>query len=193
MANVYGNFSDVVRHSAFQVASIITTSGFSTVDFNLWPEFSKLILVVLMFIGGCAGSTAGGLKVSRVIMMFKGIYRDLRRMIHPRSVSSVRFEGKTLEKATLRSVNGYVVVYMIVFFAIMLVISLEPFGLETAFTATAACFNNVGPGLGEVGPAGSFAGFSDLSTWILSFAMLLGRLEIFPVLLTFSPLTWAKK
>ena len=193
MANVYGNFSDVVRHSAFQVASIITTSGFSTVDFNLWPEFSKMILVVLMFIGGCAGSTAGGLKVSRVIMMFKGIYRDLRRMIHPRSVSSVRFEGKTLEKATLHSVNGYVVVYMIVFFAIMLVISLEPFGLETAFTATAACFNNVGPGLGEVGPAGSFAGFSDLSTWILSFAMLLGRLEIFPVLLTFSPLTWAKK
>lgn len=193
MANVYGNFSDVVRYSAFQVVSIITTSGFSTVDFNLWPEFSKMILVVLMFIGGCAGSTAGGLKVSRVIMMFKAVHRDLRQMIHPRSVNSVRFEGKTLDKLTLNSVSGYIVVYVIIFIAVMLVLSLEPFGFETSFTATAACFNNVGPGLGAVGPMSNFAGLSDLSKWALSFAMLLGRLEIFPILLTFSPLTWRKK
>lgn len=193
MANVYGNFSDVVRHSAFQVASIITTSGFSTVDFNLWPELSKMILVILMFIGGCAGSTAGGLKVSRVMMMFKAVRRDLRQMIHPRSVNSVRFEGKTLDKLTLNSVSGYIVVYVIIFIAVMLVLSLEPFGFETSFTATAACFNNVGPGLGAVGPMSNFAGLSDLSKWALSFAMLLGRLEIFPILLTFSPLTWRKK
>jgi trk system potassium uptake protein TrkH len=193
MANVYGNLSDVVRHSAFQVASIITTSGFSTVDFNLWPEFSKMILVILMFIGGCAGSTAGGLKVSRIMMMFKGVRRNLRQMIHPRSVNSVRFEGKTLDKATLHSVSGYIVVYVIIFFAVMLVLSLEPFNLETTFTATAACFNNIGPGLGAVGPMGSFAGFSDASTWTLSFTMLLGRLEIFPILLTFSPSTWMRK
>lgn len=193
MANVYGNLSDVVRHSAFQVASIITTSGFSTVDFNLWPELSKMILVILMFIGGCAGSTAGGLKVSRVMMMFKAVRRDLRQMIHPRSVNSVRFEGKTLDKPTLNSVSGYIVVYVIIFIAVMLVLSLEPFGLETTFTATAACFNNVGPGLGAVGPMSSFAGLSDLSTWTLSFAMLLGRLEIFPILLAFSPSTWMRK
>ena len=193
MANVYSSLSDVVRHSAFQVASIITTSGFSTVDFNLWPEFSKMILVILMFIGGCAGSTAGGLKVSRIMMMFKGVRRNLRQMIHPRSVNSVRFEGKTLDKATLHSVSGYIVVYVIIFFAVMLVLSLEPFNLETTFTATAACFNNIGPGLGAVGPMGSFAGFSDASTWTLSFTMLLGRLEIFPILLTFSPSTWMRK
>ncbi len=193
MANVYNNLSDTIRHSAFQVASIITTTGYSSVDFNLWPQFSKMILVVLMFIGGCAGSTAGGLKVSRVMLMFKAVKRDLRHMIHPRSVNSVRFEGKTLDKPTLHSVSSYFVVYMIIFFIILLMLSLEPFDFETTFTATAACFNNIGPGLGAVGPMGSYAPYSDASTWLLSMAMLLGRLEIFPLLLTFSPLTWAKK
>lgn len=192
-ANVYESVSDVIRHSAFQVASIITTTGYSTTDFNLWPGFSKLILLVLMFIGGCAGSTAGGLKVSRIMIMLKGIGRDLKSMIHPRSVTSVRFEGKPLEKATLHSVNSYIVIYSIIFFIIMLLLSLEPFGFETTFSATAACFNNIGPGFGEVGPMGSFEGFSDASTWLLSFTMLLGRLEIFPMLLAFSPLTWTKK
>ncbi len=193
MGNVYGTFSDTVRHSAFQVVSIITTTGYSSVDFNLWPDFSKMILVLLMFLGGCAGSTAGGLKVSRVMMLFKGVRRDLKHMIHPRSVNSVRFEGKTLEKSTLYSVNSYIVIYVIIFFAIMLLLSLEPFGFETSFTAVAACFNNIGPGLGEVGPMGNFDIFSLGSKWLLSFAMLLGRLEIFPLLLTFSPSTWARK
>ncbi len=193
MSSIYGEFSDVVRHSAFQVASIITTTGYSSTDFNLWPEFSKTILVVLMFIGGCAGSTAGGLKVSRIVLMFKTVRRDLKHMIHPRSVNSVRFEGKTLDKTTLHSVSSYIVIYVIIFFVIMLLLSLEPFGFETAFTATAACFNNVGPGLGEVGPMSSYAAFSGASKWLLSGAMLLGRLEIFPMLLAFSPLTWAKK
>lgn len=193
LGNVYGTLSDTIRHSAFQVASIITTSGFSTVDFNLWPEFSKMILIMLMFIGGCAGSTAGGLKVSRVMMMFKGVKRDLRHMIHPRSVNSARFEGKTLDRSVLHSVNSYVAVYFIIFFAIVLILSLEPFGFETAFTATSACFNNIGPGLGAVGPMGNFDVFSMFSKWVLSFAMLFGRLEIFPMLLTFSPSTWARK
>ncbi len=193
VGNVYGTLSDTIRHSAFQVASIMTTTGFSTVDFNMWPDFSKMLLVLLMFIGGCAGSTAGGLKVSRVIMMFKGVKRNLRHMIHPRSVNSARFEGKTLERSTLHSVNSYFVIYMIIFFVIVLLLSLESFGFETSFTATAACFNNIGPGLGVVGPMGNFDIFSVGSKWLLSFAMLLGRLEIFPLLLTFSPSTWARK
>lgn len=193
LGNTYGTLSDTVRHSTFQVASIITTTGYSTVDFNLWPEFSKMILVVLMFIGGCAGSTAGGLKVSRVMMMFKGVKRDLRHMIHPRSVNSARFEGKTLDRSVLHSVNSYIVIYAVIFFSVMLILSLEPFGFETSFTATSACLNNIGPGLGEVGPAGSFDIFSIGSKWVLSFAMLFGRLEIFPLLLTFSPSTWARK
>ena len=193
MGNTYTTISATIRHSAFQVVSIITTTGFSSVDFNLWPEFSKMILVVLMFIGGCAGSTAGGLKVSRVMMMFKGVKRDLRHMIHPRSVNSVSFEGKTLERSTLHSVNSYVVIYVIIFMTIVSILSWESFSFETSFTATAACFNNIGPGLGEVGPMGNFDIFSVTSKWLLSFAMLLGRLEIFPLLLTFSPSTWARK
>lgn len=187
------NLSDTIRHSAFQVASIITTTGFSTVDFNRWPEFSKMILVLLMFIGGCAGSTSGGLKVSRIMIMFKAVKRDLRHMIHPRSVNAVRFEGKTLDRSIMHSVSCYIVAYVIIFMIIVLLLSFEPFGFETSFTATAACFNNIGPGLGAVGPASNFNGFSLVSKWLLSFAMLFGRLEIFPMLLTFSPSTWAKK
>ncbi len=193
MSTVYENLSDIIRHSAFQVTSIITTTGYSTTDFNGWPLFSKTILLILMFIGGCAGSTAGGLKVSRIMIMFKAVGRDLKHLIHPRSVNAVRLEGKALEKSTLHSVSGYVVIYSIIFFVITLLLSLEPFDFETTFSATAACFNNVGPGLGSVGPMGSYEAYSNASTWLLSGAMLLGRLEIFPILLAFSPLTWAKK
>ncbi len=193
MGNVYGSLSEIIRHSAFQVASIITTTGYSTTDYNIWPEFSKMILLVLMFVGGCAGSTAGGLKVSRIMIMFKAVGRELKHLIHPRSVTAVRFEGKTLEKTTLHSVSGYIVIYSIIFFAIMLLISLDPIDFETAFSATAACFNNVGPGFGSVGPISNYGAFSLFSKWLLSGAMLLGRLEIFPLLLAFSPLTWAKK
>ncbi len=195
-ADACSSLGDTVRHSAFQVASIITTTGFSTVDFNMWPAFSKMLLVILMFIGGCAGSTAGGLKVSRIILMFKAVRRNLKHMIHPRSVNSVHFEGKTLSTSTLHSVSSYVVVYMIIFFTVMLLLSLDPMkalDTETAFTATAACFNNVGPGLGAVGPASNYAALAVGSKWLLSLAMLLGRLEIFPILLALSPSTWAKK
>ena len=195
-ANIYSayqNFAVSVRHAAFQVASIITTTGYATTDFNLWPDLSKAILLMLMFIGGCAGSTAGGLKVSRAVMLFKLISREIRKMLHPRSVSKVRFEGKTVEEATLSSVAVYFAIYILCFVVIFLLISLEPFGLETNFSAVVSCFNNVGPGLAAVGPASSYAAYSDFSTIILSAAMLLGRLEIFPLIIAFSPATWSRK
>ncbi len=192
VSSMYASFSDTVRHSSFQVASIISTSGFSTVDFNRWPEFSKTVLIILMFIGGCAGSTAGGLKVSRVMLMFKTVKRDLRQLMHPRSVNTVRLEGKTVDNDTLSSVGGYIIIYMIIFFMILVILSFSQYDFLTNFTAAVACFNNVGPGLGAVGPLGSFACYSNFSKLILSFAMLLGRLEIFPILLAFSPATWRK-
>lgn len=190
---VYQNFSEALRLSAFQVSSIITTTGYATADFNLWPEMSKGILLFLMFIGGCAGSTAGGLKVSRVVILLKMIRRELNRMLHPRSVSVVKFEGKQVDESTLNSVSIYFVLYIICFCVIFFVLCFEPFDFATNFSATAACFNNVGPGFGAVGPAASYQGYSALSKVVLSIAMLLGRLEIFPLLLAFSPSTWAKK
>lgn len=191
---LYGSFAETLRQSSFQVASIITTTGYATTNFDLWPEFSKTILIILMFIGGCAGSTAGGIKVSRIILFFKTVRRDLRHMIHPRSVEAVQFEGKKIDDRTLSGVNGYLTVYCIIFFALLLILSaLDSFDLLTNFTAVSACFNNVGPGLGAVGPAGSFADFSAVSKLLLSLAMLLGRLEIFPILLAFSPSTWMRK
>ena len=186
-------FFEALRLSAFQVSSVITTTGFSTTDFNLWPTLSKSILLVLMFIGACAGSTGGGLKVSRVIMLFKLIGKEIKQMIHPRAVSSMRFEGKNIEEKTQRNVAVYFAVYMFCFFTIFLIISFEPFDLETNFSAVAACFNNIGPGFGVVGPMGSFEPFSDFSTFVLSIAMLLGRLEIFPLLITMTPSVWMKK
>ena len=187
------SFSEALRLSAFQVSSVITTTGYATADFNLWPEMSKGILLFLMFIGGCAGSTAGGLKVSRVVILLKMIRRELNRMLHPRSVSVVKFEGKQVDEATLNSVSIYFVLYIICFCVIFFVLCFEPFDFATNFSATAACFNNVGPGFGAVGPAASYQGYSALSKTVLSIAMLLGRLEIFPLLLAFSPSKWAKK
>ncbi len=185
-------FGDNLRTAAFQVSSIITTTGYSTVDFNTWPQFSKTVLLMLMFIGGCAGSTAGGLKVSRVLILFKRIRRELRRMIHPRSVNSVQFEGKTVPEPTLNNVTVYLAIYLFIYFIILLLLSFEPFDFETNFSATAACFNNVGPGFSLVGPAASYSTYSPFSKLVLSFAMLFGRLEIFPLILTLSPTTWSK-
>jgi trk system potassium uptake protein TrkH len=189
----YNNVADSVRHAFFQVASIITTTGYSSVDFNEWPGFSKAIIIVLMFVGGCAGSTAGGIKISRFIIAIKTVFKDIRKMLHPRSVSGVKFEGKKVEERTINSVSLYFAFYFIIFLVIFLLISLEPFDFETNFTAVSACFNNIGPGLAGVGPAASFAGYSDAATLLLSFAMLLGRLEIFPILLLFTPSMWKKK
>lgn len=187
------SFGEALRASAFQVSSIITTTGYSTVDFDLWPTFSKTVLLVLMFIGGCAGSTSGGFKVTRVAILFKSVKQELRRMLHPRSVQTVKFEGKTVDQTTLNGVSIYLGIYLICFVLILLAISFEPLDFETNFSAALSCFNNIGPGLSAVGPMASFSVYSDLSTVILSFAMLLGRLEIYPLILALSPSTWTKK
>ena len=190
---MYESFQEALRLSAFQVASIVTTTGYATADFNLWPQFSKAILLLLMIMGACAGSTGGGLKVSRAVMLFKMVGKEIRHLLHPRSVNSVRFEGKHVDGATLKSVSSYFVIYIICILAICLILSLEPFDLETNLSATLACFNNIGPGLAAVGPASNYAAYSPLSKLVLSLAMLLGRLEIYPLLLTLSPATWMKQ
>ncbi len=196
-ANIFrmcNGFGESLRYAAFQVSSIITTTGYSTTDFNLWPAFSKAILFLLMFIGGCAGSTAGGLKVSRVMILGKAIAKEIRHMLRPRSVNTVKFEGKQVEDTTLRNCSTYFALYMLCYIVMFLLLcAFESFDFETNFTAVSACFNNIGPGFGEVGPASSFAGYSNISKIVLTFAMLLGRLEIFPLIITLSPSTWTKK
>jgi trk system potassium uptake protein TrkH len=191
VANLFDSFGDTLRHSIFQVAAIITTTGFSTTDFTVWPEFSKMVIIVLMFIGGMAGSTAGGLKISRIMILFKTVRRDLKKMLHPRSIGVIKQEGKTVEDETIANTSIYIVVYFIIFFISMLLISFEPFGLETSFSSVASCINNIGPAYGAA--ASNFSCYSDFSTIVLSVVMLLGRLEIFPLLLAFAPSTWLKK
>ncbi len=195
--NIYSSFNSVsesVRHSFFQTMTIMSTTGYATVDFNLWPQFSRGILLVLMFVGGMAGSTAGGLKVSRVMLLFKLIKKELKRMLHPRSVSTVEFEGKPVDDTTLNGVGSYFALYMVCILAIFLLLGAFGLDFESNFTATITCINNVGPGLGKVvGPAGSFAAFSPIGKLILSFAMLLGRLELYPLLFALTPTVWVKK
>ena len=191
--NMYCTFSETLRYSVFQVASVITTTGYSTVNFDLWPGLSKGILFMLMFIGGCAGSTAGGLKVSRIIIIFRSIKNSVRKMTHPRSVSTVRFEGKGIDEATQKSVSGYFAMYMLIIAAVFLLISYEPFGFETNLSAAVSCFNNVGPGFQQVGPISSYAEYSPFSKLVLSAAMLLGRLEIYPIIAALSVSSWVKK
>lgn len=191
---IYNNFSDSVRHSTFQVASIVSTAGFSTADFNLWPDLAKGVIFILMFLGGCAGSTAGGLKLSRVIIMLKAIVKDVRHLLHPRSVAAVKFEGKTLDSDTLHGVTTYFALYILLIATTFLILCFEPsFDLQSNLTASVTCCNNVGPGLGLVGPMEGFGGYSSFSKLVLTFAMLFGRLEIYPVLLAFYPRTWTKK
>ncbi len=190
---LFDSLGETIRHSAFQVATIVSTTGYATTDFNLWPTFSKTILLFLMFVGACAGSTAGGFKCARVVILLKKIRRETKKLIHPRAVNSMRFEGKTVENHVVSSVSSYLTVYILIFCATLIAISLDGFDLETNISAAASCFNNIGPAFGQAGPASSYADFSSLSKIVLSFAMLLGRLEIYPILLTFSPATWTKK
>ena len=190
ITRMYGSFFAGLRHAFFHVSSIITTTGFATVDYNLWPSFSRIILVIIMFMGACAGSTGGGMKVARFIILAKTSYHDMRRMLHPHAVSTVRFEGKPLQDKLLRTTHLYLTVYIMVFVPSLLLLSLEGFDLTTTITALVACINNIGPGLNLVGPMGSFAPFSGASKLLLSFTMLIGRLEIFPILLLFSPSIW---
>lgn len=192
--SIYGNAADSIREAFFQVASIISTAGFASTDFNLWPNLSKTVLLIIMFIGACAGSTGGGIKVSRIIIAAKGAWSEIRYMIHPRQVKAVRFESKTVDRDTVRGTHAFIVIYAFIFFISLLLISaFDGCNFETSFSAVAACINNIGPGFGEVGPAGNFAFLSYGSKIVLIFDMLLGRLEIFPILLLFSPSVWSEK
>ena len=175
--------ADAIRHSAFQVASIMTTTGFTTADFDAWPQFSRAVILLLMIVGACAGSTGGGIKVSRVVILFKMVCKEIRVLLRPRTVSAVRVEGKTLDQPTINSVGTYLACYVFCAVALFLIVSLENFSLETNLSAVLACYNNVGPGLGAVGPLGSYALYSPLSKIALSFGMLLGRLELYPLLI----------
>lgn len=183
ICHIFGNIGETVLHAAFQVASIITTTGFASVDFDLWPEFSREILLLLMFIGACAGSTGGGIKVSRIVIMEKSVLKELAYILHPRNVRKVRFEGKIVEHETMRSVNVFMVAYLIIFVTSVLLVSLDNFDGITNFSAVASAFNNVGPGLNQVGPVRNFSIYSNLSKLVLTFDMLAGRLEIFPMLI----------
>ena len=171
----------------------MTSTGYATTDFNMWPTLSKGILLLLMFMGACAGSTGGGLKVSRVIILFKSVIRELRRMISPRSVTAVSFEGKNLDDNTISATLNYFSLYMVSILAIFAVLSFDVMGFEENFSAAVSCFNNIGPGFGAIGPAGSYAGYSALSKLALSYTMLLGRLELYPMIVLFIPSVWKKK
>ncbi|HIS81262.1 MAG TPA: TrkH family potassium uptake protein [Candidatus Scatomonas merdavium] len=193
ISSMYSGFPEALRQASFQVGSIITTTGYATTDFNLWPELSKYILVLLMFVGACAGSTGGGIKVSRILILFKTIRKELQSIAHPRSVKKIRMDGHPVEHEVLRSINVFFITYMVIFAISMLVISFDEFSMETNFTAVAATLNNIGPGMGDVGPMGNFGGYSMVSKAVLTFDMLAGRLELFPVLLLFCPSTWKKR
>ena len=191
---IYNSLSRSIRLSVFQVASIITTTGYATADFNTWPVLSKGILLILMFFGACAGSTGGGFKISRVILLLKAVKRELHRLIHPRSRTTIKFEGKNVDEGTISGVECYLALYVICFVSIFLILCFEKnFDIETNFSAAASCFNNIGPGLGSVGPVLNFADYSAVSKIVLSIAMLLGRLELFPLIITLAPSTWTKK
>lgn len=193
--NINGMFEtlpEAIKHSAFQVASIITTTGYSTVDFNVWPEFSKAILVGLMFCGACAGSTGGGMKVSRITILLKSIVKEIKVLAHPKSTIKVKMNGKVLEHETLRGVNVFFIAYMFIFAFALLLISLDGFDFTTNFTAVVATLSNIGPGLNAVGPTLNFGGYSALSKIVLTLTMITGRLEIFPMLILFSSKIWKK-
>lgn len=191
--SLYPTFFQALHHSAFQVASLITTTGYSTADFDLWPSFARTILVTVMFVGACAGSTGGGIKVSRIAIAVKTVKKEMASLLHPRSVKILKYEGKPIEHTVLRSINTYLITYMLIFAVSILLISLDQFDPTTNFTAVAATLNNIGPGLAEVGPTRNFGLFSPFAKYVLMFDMLAGRLELFPMLLLFAPRTWMKE
>ncbi len=190
--HMYGSVWETLRHSAFQVGSIITTTGYATCDFNMWPQFSKTILMLLMFCGACTGSTGGGIKVSRITLLAKSIVKEIKVLTHPKSMVKVKYNGKVLEHETLRGINVFFVAYMIIYAFVFLIISLDNFDFTTTFTAVAATLSNIGPGFALVGPMGNFSIFSPLSKIVLTFAMIVGRLEIFPMIVLLSRKTWKR-
>ena len=176
----------------FSVSSVMTTTGYATVDFNTWPSYSRMILVLIMFTGACAGSTGGGIKISRLVIYFKAISKELRRLTHPRSVRHLRMDGKTVEDGTLQNTFVYLAICLVIYSVSVLIVAWDGFDPITTFTAVAATINNIGPGLELVGPAGNYSGFSFLSKVVLIFDMLAGRLEVYPLMIFFMPSTWRK-
>ena len=190
--SMYNGLGEALRHAAFQVGSIITTTGFSSCDFDLWPTLSKEILVMLMFVGACAGSTGGGIKVSRLLLMGKTVGKELKQALHPQVVAPVRMDGKVVNHETIRATNVFVAAYIFIFAASFFLISLDGFDMVTNFTAIAATLNNIGPGLAQVGPMMNFGSYSNPAKLVMIFDMLAGRLEIFPMLVFFMPDTWRR-
>ena len=188
---LYHTAGETVRHSLFQVASILSTTGFTTANIAAWPDLAKSVLLLLMFVGGCAGSTAGGMKMSRVMLLIKLIHHRVRHMLHPRSVKAVKFEGKTVDSDTLDGVASYLAVYVLCIAILFLILSFEPFGIEDNLSAAVSTFNNVGPAYGVA--SSSYSAYSWVSKLAMSFAMIFGRLEIYPMLIMFSPSTWRNK
>ena len=188
----YSSIGESLRYAAFQVASIISTTGFGTADFALWPQLSQMIIVLLMFCGACAGSTGGGMKCSRVLLLLRGTRREVHRITHPRCVEVVKLDGKLVNESTLHSLLVFLGTYVTTIFFAALIISLDGFSFSVSFSAALTCVSNVGPGLEAIGPSGNFAAFSGLSKLVMSLCMIIGRLEIFPILVLFSPSSWRK-
>lgn len=191
--STYKNIEEAFRLSFFQVASIISTTGYTTVNYDTWPTLAKSVIFILMFFGACAGSTSGGMKISRIIILAKSSIKRIKNMINPRKVETIYVDKKPINDTTIDSVQSYFVVYMFVFILCALVISIDNFSLLTNITASLACISNIGPGLEAVGPYGSYSGFSSFSKFILSIEMIVGRLELFPILILFSPKTWIRR
>jgi len=189
---VFGSILESLRHASFQVCSIISTTGYASTNFNLWSSFSKSILIMLAFIGACAGSTAGGIKIIRIVLLLKTIRRDIAKIIHPRSVYTIRVDGKTVSDDVIRGVTTFFFAFFAILALSVLVISLDGKDMVSNFTAVVSCIGNVGPGFGIVGPMGNYSGYSELSKLVLTFCMFAGRLEIFPMLLLFAPTFWKK-
>lgn len=187
ISHMYNSVAETIRTASFQVATIITTTGYATADFDLWPTTSKFIIIMLMIVGACAGSTGGGIKVSRIVVVIKTIGKELNTYIHPKSVKKIQFEGKPIEHEVLRAINVYMIAYLVVFFISVFILSFENLDMTSTFTAVLASLNNIGPGLSKVGPSCNFGFFSNLSKVVLIIDMLAGRLELFPLLILFHP------
>ena len=191
--NIYGNVLHAFRYASFQVASVITTTGFYTADYELWPELSKAVLLLIMFIGACAGSTGGGIKVSRFVILFKSIRQEIKKILHPNAVTVIKLNGKKVSQDTLRGINVYFAAYVFILAASVLIVSIDNFDFATSFSGVLTTINNVGPGISKVGPVENFHMFSPLSKLVFSFDMLVGRLEIIPYLLMLSPDLWRRR
>lgn len=194
VVKLYASFGESLRYAFFQVSAIVSTTGFATADFNLWPAYAQTVLVLLMFIGGCAGGTGGGFKVSRVIICVKSFFTELNYTLHPHAVTTVRIDRRPVDKSVIKGTRNYLCGYVLITIIVTLIISVldGQYDFTTHFTATVSCFNNIGPGLNSVGPMENFGGYSVASKILLAFTMLAGRLEIFPIILLFSPRTWRK-